>query len=895
MASGNKILSDSKAKEKLKGYLASVEAEYDELRRDDAQSRSNLSAAQARRVALYDGLVAEDILVIVEDDYLLAEWERLHVEYAQALLRTILRDLNLDPKVSERIESHKQQLLIALQEVDQSVPSSIPDEELESFVKGVKHVLNETPGLAARVLDDLPAELKKEFGERCKEIRMQIRLVEQRAKAEALSDLEKRRLSPAEWHLLADQLEIIEIPKIAQTRKHDFEVLQNELTQAQAENQYLTSELSLTTQVKEAEASELRVDLRIAQRELKEEKEKTVEADNKLTELQQKAVEELNEQREESRKEVAAVREDLANALQSQKNAESLLRTAKSDHKGAQDLAEKQHKHEISVLTKKHDAELATANENAVQDVQTVQKSSAELLAKAQQDKPQIDKELSEAQTSLVTAEAELVGIEEKLTEEQNARVKAEADVIRLVNESSAEGQQRQKAEKALKQEQMNAHAAHEQAEKVIGELRSSLNAVKADLDKSQVEAEGLKQAISDRQKAEGELRTEIRISGYMKQALDESQERAAARYEGHRAALKAQQELVKAEKDAHEKTKQALEEQNNKLELQLQNAKQEKETLDNSISKLNAVANAYKSKAKREQTALKDDAERERTAQAQAVNALTDFMSGVSLVKAPRAEQLRSLHKSCQDSSSSTSLPALPAIIVATGRLPAAWSYLSFASRGVLMDSRFNGAITSAAAFDLPWVLDTLDRVVKAVIASEEAVPVVVLIVLLQGIAYVHLAIKLSSDEITWSPKPRELLEPLAALLPNDPESVLGSVHKRVYDLVTYEVQVDSWISMDEFKGERFDSSNTALPEGVVMIPEEVKCQVFMIRSTGDGERLFIIDEQTVVMKPGKVPHTTIWLPPVNGLDLRRMALTDDEHWREPRRWAQRLEEHSS
>ena len=887
MASSNKILSGPKAKEKIKNYLKAVDAGYKDLVRDGAQNRGQLSNVQAQKVALYDGLVPEDVQVLVEDDYLLAEWTRLHVEYAQAQLRTILRQLDVGPEVSNKLRSHRNHLLNAMQRIDQTVPLPIPDEQLEKIAKGIKHVLNEIPGLAASVLDDLPAELRVRFEERCKEIRTAIDLVAQRAKAEALSELEQRRLSPAEWQILVEQLEIIEIPKIAQTRKQDFDELEGQLETAKAENQFLNSELALATEINQGEAFGHRIDMATLQRELDDEKAKTTQAEKNLQDFRQQANEhlekQLEEQREDSRKEVDAVCQQLEDALKGKNDAESQLRTANSENESAQALAEQQHTHQINSIREDYEAKLAAANENAVQGVQTVQKSSAELLAKVQQEKAETEEKLREVKSSLITAEANSTSINNQLTNEKKTRVKAEADVIRLVNESSEEARGRRKAEKAQEQEKINAQAAHDQAEKVIEELQTALNDAKVELDKSRVEAEVLKKAISDRLKAEVDLGAQMRISSYAKQALDNNVEAATKRYESHRAALRTQADLLGAEQDAHKKTKEALKEQQRKLDAQILKAKQDKETLESSISKLNIVANAYR-----------DDGAQERTAQAQAVNALTDFMSGVSLIKAPRAEQLRSLHESCKESSSSSSLPALPVIVVASGQLPAAWSYLCFASRGVLMNSRFNEAITSAAAFDLPWVLDTLDRVVKAVVASDESVPVVVLIVLLQGIAYVHLAMKLASDEITWSPKPRDLLEALIVLLPNNPESVLGSVHKRVYDLVTYEVQFNSWILMDEFKGERLDSSNSALPEGVVMIPEDTKDQVFMIRSTNDGEQLFIIDERAIVMKATKIPNVIIWLPLIDGLDLRQMALMNDEHWREPGRWAQRLQDHS-
>ena len=88
---------------------------------------------------------------------------------------------------------------------------------------------------------------------------------------------------------------------------------------------------------------------------------------------------------------------------------------------------------------------------------------------------------------------------------------------------------------------------------------------------------------------------------------------------------------------------------------------------------------------------------------QGQAFNAYLGYLQGGSIVSHPTIEQLEVLHLNSQESSSLTELPALPAIIVAAAHLSASWSTLSFASRGVLMDSRFNSSITSSVSFDLP------------------------------------------------------------------------------------------------------------------------------------------------------------------------------------------------
>lgn len=174
--------------------------------------------------------------------------------------------------------------------------------------------------------------------------------------------------------------------------------------------------------------------------------------------------------------------------------------------------------------------------------------------------------------------------------------------------------------------------------------------------------------------------------------------------------------------------------------------------------------------------------------------------------------------------------------------------------------------------------MLDTFDRVVKAVVASE-AVSAVVLIVLLQGIAYVHLAMKLTSEEIDWLTKPRILLKTLSQHLSNDLESVLRSIYKQVHDLVFLENEIVSWLSSDVFTGPRLGSSNCALPEGVSLIHHDTPGSIFLIRSTDDEERLFIIETQTVNFHWGAIPNITMRLPPVDGLsdDLRDMRIADE------------------
>ena len=280
---------------------------------------------------------------------------------------------------------------------------------------------------------------------------------------------------------------------------------------------------------------------------------------------------------------------------------------------------------------------------------------------------------------------------------------------------------------------------------------------------------------------------------------------------------------------------------------------------------------------------------EQQASAQRQAVDAFLAYLQRGSSVSAPSPQDMIPVHQIDLEPStvaSITSLPALPAIVVAEGHLPAAWSYLSFASRGVLLDNRFNGAITPSD--DLPWVIDTLKRVIQAVLVSE-FVPASVLIVLLQGIAYVHRARHVVSPTITWNAEPRQLLEALSKSpqVTGRPQSVVGMVYQQVYNMVNKGLPIVFWVSSGAFE-EQISSSNSALPEGVVLIHQDTPGTVFLVRSTGNGE-LFIFDKRSMKFHFGKMYHVTMLLPSIDGLpdDLRQMELADDKKHVKIAKWA--------
>ena len=270
---------------------------------------------------------------------------------------------------------------------------------------------------------------------------------------------------------------------------------------------------------------------------------------------------------------------------------------------------------------------------------------------------------------------------------------------------------------------------------------------------------------------------------------------------------------------------------------------------------------------------AVKERLEHDLDSQRQAIDAFLEYSTAslaqesASLVVAPSAEELTTLHANYREVALNQS-EQLPTIVVASGHLPAAFSYLCLASGGVLSASRFNHAVTSSK---LLWVSDTLDRVVKAIAAAQEAVPDAVLIVLLQGIAYVHLATRFTTA--TTSPTPKDMLNSLYKLIPRTPQrTVLATVYRLVSRLVYFQSSITSWISDDSPLDRRINSSNSALPDGITLIHSAG--YLFLQESATDGERLFIIEPEAVQIVAPQMGHTDMILPPVNGFSLRRLEI---------------------
>lgn len=200
-------------------------------------------------------------------------------------------------------------------------------------------------------------------------------------------------------------------------------------------------------------------------------------------------------------------------------------------------------------------------------------------------------------------------------------------------------------------------------------------------------------------------------------------------------------------------------------------------------------------------------------------------------------------------------------------------------------MDSQFNRTITPAATLDLPWIIDTLDRVIHTV--SDEPIPVAVLVVLLQGISWVHLASKMASEHITWTTTPQEMLDTLSVRFPSE-HTVLYAVWSQVRYLVSLEIPISSWIADDLSTDKRVDSSNSPVPPGVSLIRSSG--QLFLARDTVNEQQLFLMELPAVKFFSPWMLYAFVQLPPVEGLptELHRMDLVTGYEHLEIFRWLQ-------
>ena len=407
---------------------------------------------------------------------------------------------------------------------------------------------------------------------------------------------------------------------------------------------------------------------------------------------------------------------------------------------------------------------------------------------------------------------------------------------------------------KHLKLDLFTAEQQLEEERKAHDKTRSRVEKLQEDVARQGVHSR-------DVRTAQDELRIEQTSHDASKQEIASLERQLADKVAEAAEDLRAQSALFATEKHTHAKARQEAEKRASKIHRQLTDDK--------------AAAEMSETLAKKEREAAKNDVKVQREAADSFLKHLSTSL-GSSVSPALEAGELTTLHASCkQPRDSADDKLRLPPIVIAAGHLPAAWSYVCLASAGVLMHSRFNNIIISSVSYELHWILDALDRVIKMA-ESTSVVPTDVLLVLLQGIAYVHLAMKTTTAELT--PQPLTMLHSLMKHA-NTAGSVLKVVWTRVFCLVNHDDPVNTWVLNDERNtGKQINSSNSALPEGITLVYG--LGYLFLTRSTMGQEQLFVIDKQAVQCVHPRMWCVYLQLPPVGGLEMRQLDLiAKDEH----------------
>lgn len=546
----------------------------------------------------------------------------------------------------------------------------------------------------------------------------------------------------------------------------------------------------------------------------------------------------LNGQKHAIRETTAAKqksREDLQNA---QEDFTRRLTETQQQISRAQADAE----HQSAELTfAKADKELAEESlQRARQQLEQVQNSQRDLEIELHR----VNGLLDEVRASRNVAEEALQSVRSELVQRRNSLNLANNEIAEVKNELNHESQLREQAQ-----------AASRASEKLLALKTKQQDRLQEKADNAQ----------RDNEAAQTQLRTEISKRETSERHLNERRDLEDQRSQRDEEIIDEVRGKLKSEREEHTK----------RIE-ELRSLRRQSSATEMALKRERQLLEATRAFLRGQVEGLEKDAE----TQHQAVAGFLKHGFSTTAVVAPSVQEMVMLHSKCEEPTASNDIPGLPVIVVACGRLPASWSYLSFASAGVLLNSRFNQQIiTAAVSTELPYIHDALVRVIKAVGDEDNSADVRrTLIVVLQGIAYVYLAAKLSPGMLL-QPPPSALLDSLNRLDQGE-GSVIGMMYKRVYHLVHRDAMFSSWL-FDEFTGERLDSTKTGLPKEVVMIHQDTPDIVFMARSA-TKQQLFVIDEDAITFDYLSWESVKMRLPVVDGMpnNLRQMDLmTKAEH----------------
>ena len=680
------------------------------------------------------------------------------------------------------------------------------------------------------------------------------------AEIEAVKDFKAQYMSEVNWQQLKDTIELQSAPKREYDREQDMAQVDRESARLREEIGSLQSDLQKSSD----KAEELERTIQDLQHQSEMEKSRREKAERDLDAFKLSAGSQEAKNREDaSRKAEQAARKQSeleSKATRLQSDLDAVRRDAESE--------KRQYDHDLQTQKTRFDSDLETSRRELAEaraEHATVTAGSETQRAFAHADLQIAGDNLARAQETLRReGEAHQRSSGESLQREKERRSVVELDLQTARSDLSERGQSLLSANNGL--DKLNKEV--EQLTASRNQARSSLLDTKAKLEARVSNQESLEKAArsakDERDAAESTLRSEKADHEVTKSLLAQARERESNRSRSDKAAIEGLQSELATERSEHARTKSERDAEVDSLNEQLRE-------LRTALSKSNKHHEETKVSDESRIGHLKKAAED----QLQAVFAFAKYCLGVSSsVIAPSVGQMQTLQSQCYESQFSEGIPGLPAIVIVGGQIPAKMSYLSFASAGVSIDSRFNQKIISPAIFsELPWINDTLARVIDATLHEIMTADLRrTLMVLLQGIAYVHNAAPLWT-KTPLEPEPSTLLASLVHIERGD-GSVLGMVHQQVYDLVHHGTRFTSWVR-EGFTGELLSSTNSALPQDVALIHLDTPGTVFMAHSSVG---LFIIDEHALNVKLGWA-FAKLQMPPGTPEDLRHMDLASDEH----------------
>lgn len=862
-----------KAKAQVDEYLqCAEEGSFEGKSADEEENRRQWTTSQEKRRNYFKAIPKEDLVLVAEDDTRHAAWKEVNIRHERAQLRQIVHELALGDKSREAIRLAKQDFSAPLAELD---PRVAPDVNVQKDVQLVKRLMDAQPRVAFELLKDAQPAFEENFYVACDQLHDEIAAIEKNVTKGAIDECLARVLLPESWNQMLEHVRMTNAPQAALEESLELadirkelasvkEALQSESDRAdQNADLHATAEEQIRAEKVQREETERKLALETSARELKERDLADAET---LVREQKTKLRDL----EKVQAELAEVREAFNSESEEKSELKQKLDTAISEKQSAHEAAEAKVAAVEKALREEYDGKLTAAKQEADLGLSNATNEARDALEsrRAAHDKDLLKLKYAEeargeaeAESNRVNALLKQANEERRNLDTQLREARADLNKQAILNRFASED-----LEKAKEQVRTETRL-HEEAVKELREEQNAHGATRIQLASSEAAAQRLDKLTNAQKQAENQLRAEKISHEASKQTIAELRTRESELVAQNRASLATEHEALREEQLAHKKSRDEITATEEQLTRDGNKAKEQ-------LANTRLALQTCQTHARNE----KQESERRLRSQAEAVDAYLKHCTAswaqgsLSPVVAPSTQDLTTLYSNRQQSQASEDAPLLPPVVIAAGRLPSAWSYLCLASAGVLMESRFNRPVTHSAVSDLPWVIDTLDRVFHAVAATKvsgEAVPAAVFLVLLQGIAWIHLTMRLAPPYNTA--KQREYLSTLIDIV-TGPRTVLNVALRQVRSFLYSEEVMLSWTGEANAVDDRLDSSNSALPEGMYLIYESG--MLFLGRSSADGEQLFVIDSKAAHFVVAGINHIYIELPVIHGFDLRRMDI---------------------